>query len=63
MYEACCIKNGITNYEITKELDIYDALIWCDLIISVHSTVVLEGAILNKPSICIILPKYNDEGN
>ena len=28
-----------------------------------HSTVVLEGAIFNKPSICIMLPKYNDEGN
>lgn len=63
IYEECCIKNGITNYEITKELDIYDALIWCDVIVSVHSTVVLEGAILNKPSICILLPKYNDEGN
>lgn len=63
IYEECCIKNGIINYEITKEMDIYDALIWCDLIISVHSTVVLEGAILNKPSICILLPKYNDEGN
>lgn len=63
IYEECCIKNGITNYEITKEMDIYDALIWCDLIISVHSTVVLEGVILNKPSICILLPKYNDEGN
>lgn len=63
IYEECCIKNGIINYKIIKELDIYDALIWCDVIISVHSTVVLEGAILNKPSICILLPKYNDEGN
>lgn len=56
-------KYNIKNVEVTKSLDIYDALLWCDLVISVHSTVVLEGAIFNKPSICIILPKYNDEGN
>ena len=44
-------------------MDIYEAIIWCDLIVSIHSTVVLEGAILNKPSICILLEKYYDQGN
>lgn len=63
MYRDIINEYNVENVEITKSLDIYDALLWCDLVISVHSTVVLEGAIFNKPSICIILPKYNDEGN
>lgn len=54
---------GISNSKIVIEDDLYDLLEWCDVIVSVHSTVVLEGAILNKPSICILLPKYNDAGS
>lgn len=63
LYTDMIKKYNIKNVEITKSLDIYDGLLWCDVVISVHSTVVLEGAMFNKPSICIILPKYNDEGN
>ncbi len=62
-YNETIKKYQINNVEVTKEKDLYDCLLWCDVIISVHSTVVLEGAILGKPSICILLSKYNDEGN
>ena len=27
-----------------------------------YITVVVEAALMNKPSICILLPKYNDNG-
>jgi len=54
---------GLTNVIITKDMDVYDAIIWSDLIVSVHSTVVIEAAIINKPSICILLSNYNDQGN
>lgn len=62
-YKDIVRKNSLKNVRITKNLDIYEAIIWCDLIVSIHSTVVLEGAILNKPSICILLEKYYDQGN
>ncbi|MEG0308663.1 MAG: CDP-glycerol glycerophosphotransferase family protein [Clostridium sp.] len=62
-YEKNINEYKLNNVEITKEKDLYDCLIWCDMVISVHSTVILEGAILDKPSICILLPKYYDEGN
>ncbi|KOA21120.1 capsule polysaccharide biosynthesis protein [Clostridium homopropionicum DSM 5847] len=53
---------GIKNVKILKDGDLYELLSWSDVVISVHSTVVVEGAILNKPSICIRLPKYDDLG-
>lgn len=53
---------GIKNAKILKEGDLYELLSWSDVVVSVHSTVVVEGAILNKPSICIRLPKYDDLG-
>ena len=62
-YDETIKKFNLKNYEVTKDKDLYDCLLWCNVIISVHSTVVLEGAILGKPSICILLSKYNDEGN
>lgn len=62
-YKKIVEKHKIKNVKITKNMDIYEAIIWCDLIVSIHSTVVLEGAILNKPSICILLEKYHDQGN
>lgn len=62
-YKELVQEYNLDNVKITKTMDIYDCLIWCDLVISVHSTVVLEGAILNKPSICILLKKYYDHGN
>jgi len=62
-YEDLVSKYNTENVKITKCGDLYDDLWWSDIVISVHSTVVLEGALLNKPSICIVLPKYNDEGN
>lgn len=52
----------INNVKVLKDGDLYDMINWSDVIVSVHSTVVVEGALLNKPSICILLPKYNDAG-
>jgi hypothetical protein len=57
------IKNyKIKNVRIVKDEDLYTLISWCDIIVSVHSTVVLEGVLMQKPSVCIVLPKYNDEG-
>jgi hypothetical protein len=53
---------NISNVKVLKDGDLYDMINWSDIIVSVHSTVVVEGALLNKPSICILLPKYNDAG-
>lgn len=61
-YENMIKKYNITNVKIIKDGDIYELINWCDVVISVHSTVVVEGVLLNKPSICIVLPKYNDAG-
>lgn len=61
-YNMMVEKNNIKNVEIVKDADIYQLINWCDVVVSVHSTVVVEGALLNKPSICIVLPKYNDAG-
>jgi hypothetical protein len=54
---------NIKNVEIIKDYDLYSLIAWSDKIVSVHSTVVLEGALMKVPSICMLLPKYNDEGN
>lgn len=62
-YEEIVEKYRLTNVKITKNMDIYEAIIWSDLVVSVHSTVVLEAAIINKPSICMLLSNYNDQGN
>lgn len=61
-YEAMVEKFNIKNCKIMKDGDLYELIKWSDLIISVHSTVVVEAALMNKPSICILLPKYNDAG-
>ena len=53
---------NISNVKVLKDGDLYDMINWSDIIVSVHSTVVVEGALLNRPSICILLPKYNDAG-
>lgn len=53
---------SIKNVKVLKDGDLYDLINWSDVIVSVHSTVVVEGALLNKPSTCILLPKYNDAG-
>ncbi len=63
IYKDLINKYNIENVEITRSIDIYDAIIWSDVVISVHSTVNLEASILNKPSICILLNKYWDEGD
>lgn len=63
LYNNLIVKYNLTNVKIVKEMDIYECLIWCDVVISVHSTVILEGAILNKPSICILLSDYYDLGD
>ena len=63
MYYKIAKEYNISNIKITKEIDIYDAILWSDVVISVHSTVNLESAILNKPSICLLLKKYWDQGN
>ena len=61
-YEDMVKKFHIKNCKIIKDGDLYELIKWSDLIISVHSTVVVEAALMNKPSICILLPKYNDAG-
>lgn len=61
-YKSLISKYEIKNANIIKDGDIYELIDWCDVVVSVHSTVVIEGALLNKPSICILLPKYNDAG-
>ncbi|MBX4265968.1 CDP-glycerol glycerophosphotransferase family protein [Clostridium estertheticum] len=61
-YEDMVEKFHIKNCKIMKDGDLYELIKWSDLIISVHSTVVVEAALMNKPSICILLPKYNDAG-
>ena len=61
-YKSMANKYSIKNFRILKDGDIYDLMNWCSVIVSVHSTVVQEGTLLNKPSICIRLPKYNDLG-
>ncbi|HBG37965.1 MAG TPA: hypothetical protein DDW58_01800, partial [Clostridiaceae bacterium] len=59
-YEKMIKKYEIRNVKIVRESDLYDLIKWCDVIITVHSTVAVEGAIFNKPSVCILLSKYND---
>jgi len=61
-YEEMAEKFKIKNCKIMKDGDLYELIKWSDLVISVHSTVVVEAALMNKPSICILLPKYNDAG-
>ncbi|MBU3074257.1 CDP-glycerol glycerophosphotransferase family protein [Clostridium estertheticum] len=61
-YEDMVEKFHIKNCKVMKDGDLYELIKWSDLIISVHSTVVVEAALMNKPSICILLPKYNDAG-
>ncbi|MGG7213299.1 CDP-glycerol glycerophosphotransferase family protein [Clostridium nigeriense] len=63
MYDEIAKKYNVNNIKITKDMDIYDAIIWSDIVISVHSTVNLEAAVLNKPSICLLLNNYWDQGN
>ena len=55
-------KFQIKNCKMVKDGDLYELIKWSDLVISVHSTVVVEAALMNKPSICILLSKYNDNG-
>lgn len=62
-YKKCADEYNIHNLEIGKDKDLYDCILESDCIITVHSTVVLEGAILKKPSICILLNNYYDQGN
>lgn len=61
-YQDMVKKFNIKNCKILKDGDLYELIKWSDLIVSVHSTVVVEAALMNKPSICILLPKYNDAG-
>ena len=49
--------------QIAGDEDLYELLKWSDVVISVHSTVIMEATILNKPSICIRLDKYDDVCN
>ncbi len=63
MYDEMVKRYNIKNIKISKNIDIYDAIMWSDVVISAHSTVNLEAAILNKPSICLLLKNYWDQGN
>lgn len=59
-YENLIKKYKLKNIKIVKDRDLYELLNWSDVVISVHSTVILEAGLLNKPSICIRLPKFDD---
>jgi hypothetical protein len=61
-YNDMIRKYKIRNARIVKDADLYEVISWSDVIVSVLSTVIGEGALFKKPSICIILPKYNDAG-
>ena len=61
-YEEMVEKFHIKNCKIIKDGDLYELIKWSDLVVSVHSTVVVEAALMDKPSICMLLPKYNDAG-
>ena len=61
-YKDMVEKFHIKNCKIMKDGDLYELIKWSELVISVHSTVVVEAALMNKPSICILLSKYNDNG-
>lgn len=50
----------LKDVEIVKDRDLYELLQWSDVVISVHSTAILEASFFKKPSICIRTPKYND---
>lgn len=50
----------LSNVKVVKDKDLYELLNWSDVVISVHSTVILEAGFLNKPSICIRIPKFDD---
>ncbi|WP_066890609.1 UDP-N-acetylglucosamine 2-epimerase [Clostridium nigeriense] len=63
MYDEMVKRYNIKNIKISKNIDIYDAIMWSDVVVSAHSTVNLEAAILNKPSICLLLKNYWDQGN
>ena len=62
-YDEMVKKYNYKNVRVEKDIDLYEAIIWCDLIFTVHSTVVLDGAVLKKPSISCLLKKYNDQGD
>ncbi|MCM1992495.1 hypothetical protein [Oceanirhabdus seepicola] len=54
------IKKKNINGKIVKDKDLYEMINECHCVVSVHSTAVLEAALLKKPSICLRLPKYDD---
>lgn len=56
-------KYNLKDVRIVNDMDIYDAIIWSDIVVSVHSTINLEALLLNKPSMCLLLNKYWDKGN
>lgn len=58
-YEKNLKAKGIQG-SITKDKDLYTLMEECDLLVSVHSTAVLEGAQRGIPSICIRTPKFDD---
>lgn len=62
-YKDFVKKYNLKNVIITRDKDIYECINWSNVIVSVHSTVILEGAIMNKPSICILLPDFYDLGD
>ena len=59
-YEELIETYRVSNVKIVKDKDLYELLNWSDVVISVHSTVILEAGFLNKPSICIRIPKFDD---
>jgi len=61
-YEEEINKKNI-NGKIVKDKDLYEMINECHCVVSVHSTAVLEAALLKKPSICLRLPKYDDVCN
>ena len=45
---------------VSKDMDLYEALTCCDLLISIQSTVILEALALGKPAIQLNLAEEHD---
>ncbi|ACA57000.1 hypothetical protein FDC45_13770 [Clostridium botulinum] len=59
-YEKKVKEYNLSNVKILKDGDLYELLNWSQLIVAISSTVVVEGLIFNKPSVCIDVTNYED---
>ena len=52
-YQEILKEIGRDNIRLYKDIDIYDLINACNLLMTTHSTTALEAMILNKPVLCI----------